>query len=86
MFDVVKYFLWWNNDRRVVDAICPSLGQGDIDIIVIDLRIEKSSENLHMIDVPTMFSDQSDEIPKVDEFSDSGMSFYEIHLLIAVND
>jgi hypothetical protein len=38
-----------------------------------------------MIDVPAMFSDQGDEIPKSGEFSDRGIGFSKVHMFIAFN-
>jgi len=38
-----------------------------------------------MIDVPVMFSDQGDEIPKSGEFSDWGIGFCKVHLFIPFN-
>ena len=54
-------------------------------MIVIDLGIEKSSDHIQMIDVPGMFSDLGDEIPKSGEFSDRGIGFSKVCLFIDFN-
>jgi hypothetical protein len=46
-----------------------------IDIILIDLTIEISSDHIEMIDVAAMFSDQRDVIPKSGERSKQGNRF-----------
>jgi len=66
-------------------AFRPGFGQGHIDIIVIDFRVEKSSYHIQMIDVPAMFSDQGDEIPTSGEFSNRSISFSQVRLFVAGN-
>jgi len=83
LFEAVKCFLQSNNDRRCVEAFWPAFRQHHINIIVIDLRIEKSSNHIEMIDVPAMLSDQGDEISKNGEFSDRAISFSEVRLFVA---
>jgi hypothetical protein len=39
-----------------------------------------------MIDVPAIFSDQGDEIPKGGEFSGRGISFNEVRMFVAFID
>jgi len=56
-----------------------------MDIIIIDLGVEKGSDHIQMIGVPSIFSDQGDEIPTSGEFSDRGISFSEVHLFVAFN-
>ena len=71
---------------RYVEAFRPTFGQRHIDIFVINLRIEKSSDHIQMIDVPAMFSDQGDEISKWGEFPNSGIGFSDGGLFVAFND
>jgi len=86
LFEAVKWFLSLNYHRRCFEALRPASWQRHIDIIVIDLRIEKSSDHIQMIDVPAMVSDQGDEISKSGEFSDRGISFSKVRLFVAFND
>ena len=62
-----------------------SLWQGLIVIIVIDLRIEKSSDDIQMIDGPAMFSDHGDEISKSSELSIRGINFSEMRFFVVLN-
>jgi len=73
----------FDNDHRCIESFWPAFGQGHIDIIIIDLGIEKSSDHIQIIDVPAMFSNQGDEIPQSGEFSDRGIGFSEVCLFIA---
>ena len=66
-------------------AFRPAFGKRQLDIIVIDLRIEKRSDHIQMMDVPAILSDQGDEISKSGEFSDSGISFSEVRVFVAFN-
>jgi len=85
LFEAIKCFLKLNNNRRCIWAFRPAFGQGYIDIIVIDLRIEKTSDHIQMIDVPAIFYDLGDEIPKGGEFSNRDVSFSEVRLFVAFN-
>jgi hypothetical protein len=85
LFDTVKCVLESNTDRGCVETFWPSFGQGYIDIIIIDLGMERGSDHIHMIDVPAIFSEQGDEIPKGGEISDTGIGFFKVRLLVAFN-
>jgi len=85
LFETVTCLLWWDNDPRCVESFWPAFGQGYIDIIVIDLGIEKCSDHIQLINVPAMFSDQGDEILKSGESSDRGIGFSEVCVFIAFN-
>jgi len=46
LFETLKCFLWSNNDRGCVETFWPAFGQGHINIIIIDLGIEKGSDHI----------------------------------------
>jgi hypothetical protein len=69
----------------VVRTFQPGFSQGHIDIIVIALGIEKGSDLIKMINVPALLSVQGEEIQKGGEFSERGISFSELRLLVMFN-
>jgi len=85
LFEAVKCFLELNNDCRCLEALRPAFGQRHTAIVIIDLRIEKSSDDIQTINVPARLCDQGDKILKSGEFSDRGISFSDVHLFVALN-
>jgi len=85
VFESVKCFIESNNNYRYIETVRPAFGQCHIHIIVIDLGIEKSRDNIEMMDIPDIISGKGDEIPKSGEFSDRGISFSEVSSLAAFN-
>jgi hypothetical protein len=83
LFQTIKCLLESDNDHRCTESFRPAFGQGHVDIIVIDLGIEKCSHHHQMIDVSALFSDQGDDLPKSGEFSDRGIGFSKGCLIIA---
>jgi len=79
------WFIWSNNDGGCVGTFWPAFRQGHINIIVIDQGLENGSDHIQLIDVPAIFSDQGDEIPKGGEFSGRGKSFSEVCLFVTKN-
>lgn len=85
MSEAVSCFLSWNNDHHLIVSFQGRLGQGLIDIVVINLQSEKSSNHIQMIIVPTRLSEVADEVPRRGEATDRGTSCSEMFLLIAVD-
>jgi len=67
-----------------IEYFGPGFGQGYIDIVIITIWIQQSSDQIQMIDALAMFSKQGDEITKSGELSDRGIGFSEVCSFIPV--
>jgi hypothetical protein len=85
ILEALKCILYLNDDRRSFEAFWPGFEDSHIDVIVIDLRIEKCNDQIGMIYVPAILSDKRNETTKICEFYDTGLGFSEIRLLVAFN-
>ena len=67
LLETVEGFPESHNDRwcvRVFLSMWPAFGEHHIDIIVIDIRVEKRSDHVQVSDYPSTSPDQRDEISK----------------------
>jgi len=79
LFEASNCFLQSTNNPWCIEVFQPAFAQGHIHINVSNLRIEKCSDDIEMINLPAMFSNPTDGILNSGEHSDRDISFSKIH-------
>lgn len=85
LFEAVKCFVLSKDDCRCIEAFQLALGEGHIDISIINSRIGKCQSSIQIVDFQAVLSNTGDGIMNSGELSDRHLSFSKIHLFVACN-